>query len=93
MKNSIAVVQPSLFEGWSTIIEDCKALNHFVIASDLAVNQEQTKENCIFFDRYSAEALAQHLADFIEHEPSIKEISYEQSIDQFKSDLVNIFNL
>ena len=93
MKNSIAVVQPSLFEGWSTIIEDCKALNHFVIASDLAVNQEQTNENCIFFDRYSAEALAQHLADFIQNAPSTKTIGYEESIDQFKSDLVNIFNL
>ena len=33
MKNAMAVIQPSLFEGWSTIIEDCKALNQFVIMS------------------------------------------------------------
>ncbi len=26
MKNSIAIVQPSLFEGWSTVVEDTKAM-------------------------------------------------------------------
>ena len=27
MKESLGVIQPSLFEGWSTVIEDAKALN------------------------------------------------------------------
>jgi glycosyltransferase involved in cell wall biosynthesis len=36
-----AVVQPSRFEGWSTVIEDAKALGRPIIASDIAVHQEQ----------------------------------------------------
>ncbi len=93
MKNSLAVIQPSMFEGWSTIIEDCKALNQFVISSDLSVNFEQIQENCIFFDRYSAEALAKHLNDLLLNSPEIKPINYDTNIDQFKKDLMSIFKL
>jgi hypothetical protein len=35
MKNATAIMQPSLFEGWSTVIEDAKSLQVPVIASDL----------------------------------------------------------
>ena len=59
MQNAKAIIQPSLFEGWSTVIEDAKALNKFVIASDLDVNREQLQTNVQFFDRHSAEDLAQ----------------------------------
>jgi len=38
---ALAVLQPSRFEGWSTVIEDAKALGRPIIASDIAVHQEQ----------------------------------------------------
>jgi len=41
MRQSIAVLQPSWFEGWSTIIEDAKTLGKPVLASDLPVHREQ----------------------------------------------------
>lgn len=41
LKNSIALIQPSLFEGWNTSIEEAKALNKYVIASDIDVHREQ----------------------------------------------------
>jgi len=41
LRCAAAVVQPSLFEGWSTVIEDAKALGRPVIASDIAVHREQ----------------------------------------------------
>jgi glycosyltransferase involved in cell wall biosynthesis len=44
LKNSIAVIQPSLFEGWSTVIEDAKALNVAIIASNLDVHKEQLQD-------------------------------------------------
>lgn len=53
MKHAVAVVQPSLFEGWSTVIEDAMALNQIVIASDLDVNIEQLGESGIFFEKNS----------------------------------------
>lgn len=58
MQYAEAVIQPSLFEGWSTVIEDARALNKFVIASDLDVNKEQLQTNVRFFGRCSAKALA-----------------------------------
>ena len=58
MKEAIAVIQPSLFEGWSTVIEDAKALNKYVIASRIPVNQEQLNMNCCFFDPISPIELA-----------------------------------
>jgi glycosyltransferase involved in cell wall biosynthesis len=49
MRRSLAVVQPSLFEGWSTIIEDAKTLGKPVLASDLPVNREQLGLSHPFF--------------------------------------------
>jgi glycosyltransferase involved in cell wall biosynthesis len=41
MRRSVAVAQPSSFEGWSTIIEDAKTLGKRVFASELPVHAEQ----------------------------------------------------
>jgi glycosyltransferase involved in cell wall biosynthesis len=41
LRCAAAVIQPSRFEGWSTVIEDAKALGRPVIASDIAVHGEQ----------------------------------------------------
>jgi glycosyltransferase involved in cell wall biosynthesis len=41
LRQSIAVLQPSWFEGWSTIIEDAKTLGKPVLVSDLQVHHEQ----------------------------------------------------
>lgn len=61
MKNSIAIVQPSLFEGWSTVVEDTKALNHVILLSDIPLHREQIKDNCVFFDPMDKIALADKL--------------------------------
>lgn len=61
MKNSIAIVQPSLFEGWSTVVEDTKAINHVILLSDIPLHREQIKDNCIFFDAKNAIDLADKL--------------------------------
>ncbi len=67
MRRSIAVIQPSLFEGWSTVIEDARCLGKSMIISDLPVNFEQNPPNSIFFDRNSPESLAPLLEDWWEH--------------------------
>jgi glycosyltransferase involved in cell wall biosynthesis len=61
MKNSIAIVQPSLFEGWSTVVEDTKALNHVIILSDIPLHREQLHDNCIFFNPLDIYDLADKL--------------------------------
>lgn len=61
IKNSYAVIQPSLFEGWNTTVEDCKALNKFIFLSDLPVHHEQVQNNVCFFDPYDEEDLLNKL--------------------------------
>jgi glycosyltransferase involved in cell wall biosynthesis len=64
MKHSQAVLQPSLFEGWSTVIEDARSLQVPVIASDLAVNIEQLGSTGTYFKPHNAEELATILHNF-----------------------------
>ena len=41
LRGAAAVLQPSRFEGWSTVIEDAKSIGKTVVASDIAVHREQ----------------------------------------------------
>jgi glycosyltransferase involved in cell wall biosynthesis len=45
-----AVINPSFFEGWSTIVEEAKYLNKNIILSDITVHKEQKPKNCNFFN-------------------------------------------
>jgi len=93
MKNAVAVIQPSLFEGWSTVIEDSKALGQFVIASDLKVNMEQLIDNCLFFNRHSVSELQSCMMKVLNGEVSASPVDYSASIERFKDDLIKVFEL
>jgi glycosyltransferase involved in cell wall biosynthesis len=67
MRRALAVVQPSLFEGWSTVVEDARALGRPCLLSDLPVHREQNPPGARFFPPESAEALAELMADVWEH--------------------------
>ena len=41
MRGSAAMLQPSHYEGWSTAVEDAKALGKIILVSDLRVHREQ----------------------------------------------------
>lgn len=63
MRRSVAVVQPSLCEGWSTVVEDARLLGKTVVLSDLEVHREQNPPGARFFERTSGESLAAALAE------------------------------
>ena len=58
MRRAIAVIQPSLFEGWSTVIEDARCLGKKMLLSDFEVHLEQNPPNSFFFERNSPQQLA-----------------------------------
>ncbi len=64
MKNAQAVIQPSFFEGWSTVVEDAMALNVPVIASNIDVNVEQLQEKGIYFDPNKSSQLVDAIKKF-----------------------------
>jgi glycosyltransferase involved in cell wall biosynthesis len=65
IRRSVAVVQPSLFEGWSTVVEDCRVLGKTIILSDLAVHLEQAPEHAVYFRRNDLGDLAQAIHDLL----------------------------
>jgi glycosyltransferase involved in cell wall biosynthesis len=67
MRRALAVIQPSLFEGWSTVVEDARALGRPCLLSDLPVHREQDPPGARFFPPESPEALADLIADLWEH--------------------------
>lgn len=58
MKHSRFIIQPSLFEGWGTVVEDAKQLGKPVLLSDIPVHQEQRNDYCTLFDPHDPEKLA-----------------------------------
>lgn len=61
MKNAIVMIQPSLFEGWSTVVEDAKVLDKVLLLSDIPIHHEQNYEKSHFFDPHNADQLAQEI--------------------------------
>ena len=58
MHHSLAVVQPSLFEGWSTSVEESKAMCKRIVLSNIDVHLEQAPERGDYFSPDSPEELA-----------------------------------
>ncbi len=61
MGNSIALINPSLFEGWSTTVEEAKSLGKRMILSNLAVHREQNPPGGLYFDPKNPNELADRL--------------------------------
>jgi glycosyltransferase involved in cell wall biosynthesis len=59
-RQSLALLQPSLFEGWSTSIEEAKTIGKQVIASDIPIHLEQIPD-ATFFEARNAQSLADKL--------------------------------
>lgn len=63
MKNSKFIIQPSLFEGWGTVVEDAKVLDKLILLSDIPVHHEQMNENCVLFNPNDPEELADKIVE------------------------------
>lgn len=61
MRQSLAVLQPSLFEGWSTVVEEVKSVGKAIVLSDLPVHREQNPPAAVYFDPNNAGHLAECL--------------------------------
>ncbi|MCF8428875.1 MAG: glycosyltransferase [Bacteroidia bacterium] len=58
IRRSMAIIQPSQFEGWSTVVEDGRSLGKHIFLSDFDVHLEQNPPNTWFFEMGNAEDLA-----------------------------------
>ncbi len=63
MRQSMAVLQPSLFEGWNTTVEEVKSMGKKLIVSDIPVHREQDAPDAVYFDPKDVTALVVILLD------------------------------
>ncbi len=85
MKHSVAVINPSRFEGWSTSVEEAKAMGKRVLLSDLAVHREQDPPGAAYFGVDDPLALAQALqacADLPRQEPDDAQLALRSAQNQ-----------
>lgn len=83
MQHSVAVIQPSLFEGWSTVVEDTKALNKWILLSDIEVHKEQINENVDFFNPKDALQLSEMMKLHLETTYTCKLNHYQKNLQAF----------
>ncbi len=99
-RRAMMIIQPSLFEGWSTVIEDARALGKRALVSDLPVHREQDLPDAVFFDPLDAEALAKKLQeawDDLSPGPSFEDESearerQESLVVQYGRDFLTVAN-
>ena len=61
MRTAALIIQPSRFEGWSTVVQDAVALGRPLLCSDIAVHREQVPRALGFFPTDRADVLAELL--------------------------------
>jgi len=68
MKNARFIIQPSLFEGWGTVVEDAKVLDKSVLLSDIPIHHEQMNSKCILFNPLNSHELAEKIVELYQFE-------------------------
>ena len=90
MKNALAVIQPSLFEGWSSVVEDAKAMNQNLIVSALKVHKEQLGNQAYYFNPNDEKELIKQMILFIENEIKKPEFNYSNQLRLFGEKFIKV---
>ncbi len=77
IRQSSCVLNPSLFEGWSTSVEESKSVGKRALVSDLPVHMEQLGGDGLYFDRRDPGALAAQLERVWNELPSGPDVARE----------------
>jgi glycosyltransferase involved in cell wall biosynthesis len=85
---ALAMVQPSLHEGWSTCVEEAKALGKLLLLSDIGVHREQWPDNPLFFEPTNAILLATKIKQVYETSRHIQypdELKEKQALERYNN--------
>jgi glycosyltransferase involved in cell wall biosynthesis len=95
LRHAAAVVQPSLFEGWSTVVEDVRATGRPIFLSNIPVHKEQNPDHCTYFDAESDQQLTEVIASqwigLLVGPDTAREVSAQQGIDARILDSARVF--
>ncbi len=82
LRHSVAVINPSLFEGWSTTVEEAKAIGKVIILSDIACHREQNPHRGFYFDAHNPSELANIMIDAINSYDESNEIEIQSQANE-----------
>lgn len=94
LRASMALINPSECEGWSTTVEEAKSFGVPMILSDIDVHREQTEGNARYFGILAPEALAEHLSQIAQTtEPAtVRSLlpNLDQRVEAFVADFIRL---
>lgn len=83
---SVAMINPSLYEGWSTPVEEAKSIGAPLVLSDLAVHREQRPAVATFFEPRDPASLAGALGSvWQEQQPGPRPIAERRAAEELVS--------
>jgi glycosyltransferase involved in cell wall biosynthesis len=98
IRKSCALIQSSWFEGWSTVVEDGRALGKYIVLSDIDVHKEQHPEFGLYFKKGSVDDLVRVLYNFKDNFNAGPDLEKESTVIQkalefqssFSMEIINI---
>jgi len=70
--NADIIINPSFFEGWSTVVEEAKILDKKILLSNIDVHIEQNPKKGIYFDPYNPKDLANSIQKIYESKKRVR---------------------
>jgi len=93
MRDAVTLINPSLFEGWSTTVEEAKSLGKRMLLSSLDVHREQAPDRSSFFEPQDAEQLAFLMEEALAAHDSAREFIAMQKAGEGLSRRIREFGL
>ena len=93
--HSLAVINPSYFEGWSSSVEQANAYDKIIILSKIKVHLEQNPDNAYFFNPDNSNSLKNILLDIYYKKKKIKnriKKNTKVKIDKYINNYYRILN-
>lgn len=97
MRASTALLNSSLFEGWSTTVEEARSMGTPMLLSDLDVHQEQMGNDALYFDRNSAKSLADALGGYVPLDEALRaqrveaaRVAAQERVERFARDFAEL---
>ncbi len=88
LRTCSVLINPSRFEGWSTIVEEGKALGIPMLLSNLPVHREQAGEQAVYFNVDDVDKLADYLdmyANIMPIKPRELQVNGDKQLAEFSS--------
>tara|TARA_B100000427_G_scaffold326993_1_gene336744 strand:+ start:862 stop:1989 length:1128 start_codon:yes stop_codon:yes gene_type:complete len=94
--NCTAFINPSYYEGWSTINEEARAKNKIIFLSEIPGHLEQNNHGSIYFKINEPKSLAKKIIKFLKKKNKVKSLKNCQKDLKFKKNItiesINILN-